>query len=109
MATLRRAVVAPLLLIATVALSYAASLCLCALLFQHAFGFAGLDNMVPLLFLVPLGVDYNIFLDTLLVRSLVVPGAHAADRAAGLVAEPARSVGRRPRPGADAGVSAELT
>ncbi len=64
---LLRSLVAPLLLVATVVLSYAAALGASTLLFSHVFGFAGLDSMVPLLgflFLVALGVDYNIFLMT---------------------------------------------
>ncbi len=64
---LLRALVAPLVLIGTVVVSYAASLGLGGLLFQHLFGFAGMDYSVPLMafvFLVALGVDYNIFLVT---------------------------------------------
>ncbi|GIF14695.1 membrane protein [Actinoplanes teichomyceticus] len=59
---LLRALVAPALLIATVILSFLAALGAGSLLFDHA-----LDNQVPLfsfLFLVALGVDYNIFLVT---------------------------------------------
>ncbi len=64
---LLRAIVAPLLLIATVVLSFAAALGLSALFFGHVFGFAGADTSVPLfifVFLVALGIDYNIFLMT---------------------------------------------
>ena len=64
---LLRAVVAPVLLIVTVVLSYFATLGVCALLFNHVFGFAGADTSFPLfafVFLVALGVDYNIFLMT---------------------------------------------
>jgi RND superfamily putative drug exporter len=64
---LLRAVVAPLMLIATVVLSFAAALGISALFFQHVFGFAGADTSVPLfvfVFLVALGIDYNIFLMT---------------------------------------------
>jgi len=64
---LLRAVVAPLVLVATVVLSYVAALGLSALLFQHVFGFAGADSSLPLfvfVFLVALGIDYNIFLMT---------------------------------------------
>ncbi|BCJ46476.1 membrane protein [Actinoplanes ianthinogenes] len=59
---LLRALVAPLLLIVTVIISFAAALGAGSFLFGHA-----LDNQVPLfsfLFLVALGVDYNIFLVT---------------------------------------------
>ncbi|XVQ10195.1 MMPL family transporter [Spirillospora sp. CA-255316] len=62
---LLRALVAPLLMMATVVLSFLASLGASALIFQHLFGFEGTDSGFPLLafiFLVALGVDYNIFL-----------------------------------------------
>ena len=64
---LLRAIVAPLVLIATVVLSFGAALGLSALVFKHLFGFAGADTSVPLfvfVFLVALGIDYNIFLMT---------------------------------------------
>jgi RND superfamily putative drug exporter len=64
---LLRAVVAPLVLIATVVLSFTAALGLSALVFRHVFGFAGADSSLPLfvfVFLVALGIDYNIFLMT---------------------------------------------
>ncbi|MBV9452160.1 MAG: MMPL family transporter [Streptosporangiaceae bacterium] len=64
---LLRAVVAPLVLIATVVLSFGAALGLSALAYRHLFGFAGADTSVPLfvfVFLVALGIDYNIFLMT---------------------------------------------
>ncbi|GGL16787.1 MMPL family transporter [Mangrovihabitans endophyticus] len=64
---LLRAVVAPLILIATVVLSFAAALGVSALMFRHVFGFAGADTSFPLyvfVFLVALGIDYNIFLMT---------------------------------------------
>lgn len=62
---LLRAVVAPVLLVATVVLSFAATLGVAALVFDHVLGFPGADPAVPLfafVFLVALGVDYNIFL-----------------------------------------------
>jgi RND superfamily putative drug exporter len=62
---LLRAVVAPLVLVATVVVSFFGSLGLCNLLFDHVLGFAGWESSVLLigfLFLVALGVDYNIFL-----------------------------------------------
>ncbi|WP_264085590.1 MMPL family transporter [Actinomadura algeriensis] len=62
---LLRALVAPLLMMATVVLSFLASLGASALFFEHVFGFEGADASFPLLafiFLVALGVDYNIFL-----------------------------------------------
>ena len=64
---LLRAVVAPVVLIGTVILSFGAALGLSALAFRHLFGFAGEDTSVPLfifVFLVALGIDYNIFLMT---------------------------------------------
>ena len=64
---LLRAVLAPLLLIATVVLSFAATLGVSALVFNHLFHFPGADPAVPLygfVFLVALGIDYNIFLMT---------------------------------------------
>jgi RND superfamily putative drug exporter len=67
LAILLRAVVAPLILIATVVLSFAAALGVSALVFRHVFGFAGEDTSFPLyvfVFLVALGIDYNIFLMT---------------------------------------------
>ncbi|MFF5452575.1 MMPL family transporter [Streptomyces sp. NPDC012950] len=62
---LLRSLVLPLLLVATVALNFAATLGVSALVFEHVFGFTGTDSSVPLygfVFLVALGVDYNIFL-----------------------------------------------
>ena len=62
-----RAVVAPVLLVLTVVLSFAASLGVSALFFNHVFHFANADPSFPLfafVFLVALGIDYNIFLMT---------------------------------------------
>ncbi|WP_329111427.1 MMPL family transporter [Micromonospora sp. NBC_01699] len=67
LALLLRSLLAPLLLIVTVVLSFAATLGLCAVLFTHGFDFPGVDASFPLfafVFLVALGVDYNIFLMT---------------------------------------------
>jgi RND superfamily putative drug exporter len=67
LALLLRAVVAPVMLIATVVLSFSTAVGLSALLFRHVFGFAGADPSLPLfvfVFLVALGIDYNIFLMT---------------------------------------------
>jgi len=64
---LLRAVVGPVLLVLTVVLSFAATLGVCALFFNHIFHFAGADSSFPLfafVFLVAFGVDYNIFLMT---------------------------------------------
>ncbi|HET9781702.1 MAG TPA: MMPL family transporter [Candidatus Dormibacteraeota bacterium] len=64
---LLRGVIASLVLIATVVLSFAATLGASAFIFSHVFGFAGEDASWPLttfVFLVALGIDYNIFLMT---------------------------------------------
>jgi RND superfamily putative drug exporter len=64
---LLRALTAPLILVATVILSFGAALGLSSLLFKYVFDFAGSDPGFPLfafVFLVALGVDYNIFLMT---------------------------------------------
>lgn len=64
---LLRAITAPLILIGTVVLSYGAAMGLSALIFRHVLGFAGADSSLPLfvfVFLVALGIDYNIFLMT---------------------------------------------
>jgi RND superfamily putative drug exporter len=62
---LLRAVTAPLVLIGTVILSYLAALGVGYFAFDVLFGFPGSDPSLPLfafVFLVALGVDYNIFL-----------------------------------------------
>ncbi len=62
---LLRALVAPLVLITTVIVSFFAALGAGSLAFSYVFSFPALDYQVPLLaflFLVALGVDYNIFL-----------------------------------------------
>jgi len=67
LALLLRALIAPLLLIATVVLSFFATLGACALVFNYVFDFPGADSSFPLfsfVFLVALGIDYNIFLMT---------------------------------------------
>ncbi len=64
---LLRAIVAPLILIATVVLSYGAALGLSALIFDWFVGVESTDSSFPLfvfVFLVALGIDYNIFLMT---------------------------------------------
>ncbi|MFE7901415.1 MMPL family transporter [Streptomyces sp. NPDC057424] len=62
---LLRSLLVPVLLVATVGLNFLATLGVSALVFQHLLGFSGTDASVPLygfVFLVALGVDYNIFL-----------------------------------------------
>jgi RND superfamily putative drug exporter len=64
---LLRSILSAVVLLGTVVLSYFATLGVCALVFNHVFGFAGGDNSFPLfafIFLVALGIDYNIFLMT---------------------------------------------
>jgi putative drug exporter of the RND superfamily len=64
-ALLLQAVVAPLVLVATTALSFGASFGLSDLLWRYGLGYSGIESQVPVfifIFLVALGVDYNIFL-----------------------------------------------
>jgi RND superfamily putative drug exporter len=64
---LLRALAAPLILILSVILSFSATIGISAFVFTHIFHFPGSDPAVPLfgfIFLVALGVDYNIFLIT---------------------------------------------
>lgn len=64
---LLRSLVTPLLLLGTTVLSYLTALGISALVFNHVLEFPGADPSVPLygfMFLVALGVDYNIFLMT---------------------------------------------
>ncbi|HET9021353.1 MAG TPA: MMPL family transporter [Ornithinibacter sp.] len=64
---LLRSVVAPLLLVAANVVSFAATIGISALVFDHVFGFTGGDPAIPLygfVFLVALGIDYSIFLMT---------------------------------------------
>jgi RND superfamily putative drug exporter len=65
LALLLRALLAPVLLVASVILSFFAALGTGIFFFNNVFGFAGVDPSLPLLafvFLVALGIDYNIFL-----------------------------------------------
>jgi RND superfamily putative drug exporter len=83
---LLRALVAPVLLVATVVLSYFATLGVSGVAFRDVFGFAGADASFPLftfVFLVALGVDYNIFLMTRVREEAAVRG-HRAGTLAGL-------------------------
>ena len=62
---LLRSLLAPLLLVALTVLSFGTALGVSALVFNHLIGFDGADPSVPLyafVFLVALGIDYNIFL-----------------------------------------------
>jgi RND superfamily putative drug exporter len=84
---LLRSVVAPLLLVATVVLSFAAALGASSLLFSHVLGWHGADSSLPLfvfVFLVALGVDYNIFLATRIREEAAALGDSRAAVRAGL-------------------------
>ncbi|MGO1972148.1 MAG: MMPL family transporter [Propionibacteriaceae bacterium] len=62
---LLRSILAPLLLLATTVISFGTALGVSSLAFNHIFDFPGADPSVPLygfVFLVALGIDYNIFL-----------------------------------------------
>lgn len=64
---LLRSILAPILLIATTVLSFATALGVAAIVFNHVLDLPGADPAVPLygfVFLVALGIDYNIFLMT---------------------------------------------
>ncbi|OEV09420.1 MMPL family transporter [Streptomyces nanshensis] len=83
LAALLRALVIPVLLVATVALTFLATLGVSALVFGHLLGFDGTDASVPLygfVFLVALGVDYNIFLLTRVREETVAHGTRAGIR-----------------------------
>ncbi|WP_282702527.1 MMPL family transporter [Streptomyces sp. CC219B] len=74
---LLRSLIAPLLLIGTVILSFAAALGISALAFRHLFDYAGETTDFPLfvfVFLVALGIDYNIFLTTRIREEAVHQG-----------------------------------
>ncbi|AXT84482.1 hypothetical protein C6I20_04240 [Aeromicrobium sp. A1-2] len=67
LALLLRSIAAPVILLVTVVLSFGAALGISGLVFHHVFNFAGADSSFPLfafVFLVALGIDYNIFLMT---------------------------------------------
>jgi RND superfamily putative drug exporter len=65
LAAVLRAITAPLVLIATVIVSYLAALAIGAFFFENVFHFPGMPPDLPLfafIFVVALGVDYNLFL-----------------------------------------------
>lgn len=77
---LLKAFAAPVVLIGTVVLSYFATLGACALAFNYIFDFPGADPSFPLfafVFLVALGVDYNIFLMTRVREESLTLGTRA--------------------------------
>ena len=76
---LLRSILAPILLLLTTILSFGAILGVSALVFNHIFGFAGADPSVVLyafIFLVALGIDYNIFLMTRVREESLHSGTH---------------------------------
>ena len=80
LAMVLRCLVAPLLLVATVVLSFAAALGISALAFRHVFDYAGETTDFPLfvfVFLVALGIDYNIFLSTRIREEATHQGTRA--------------------------------
>jgi RND superfamily putative drug exporter len=96
LAILLRALTAPLILTATVVLSFAAALGVSAFFFNHVFAFGGADTTFPLLvfvFLVALGIDYNIFLMT-----RVREEAGRRDARRGAITGLAATGGSSPRP-----------
>jgi RND superfamily putative drug exporter len=80
LALLLRSLLAPLLLMATTVLSFGTALGVAALVFNHVLGFPGADPAVPLysfVFLVALGIDYNIFLLTRVREETIHHGTRA--------------------------------
>ena len=76
---LLRAVVAPILLILTTILSFGTAMGVAAVIFNHILRFPGADPAVPLysfVFLVALGIDYNIFLMTRVREETKQHGTH---------------------------------
>lgn len=64
---LLRSIVAPLILLLTTVVSFGTTLGVSALMFNHVFGYPGSESAVLIfafVFLVALGIDYNIFLMT---------------------------------------------
>ena len=99
---LLRALVAPVILIGTVVLSFGAALGISALLFEYVLGFAGADPAFPLfafVFLVALGIDYNIFLMTRVREETAVFGTRRGSLVAltstgGVITSAGRGAGR---------------
>ncbi|MBT0773734.1 MMPL family transporter [Kineosporia sp. J2-2] len=92
---LLRSLVAAVVLVLTVVATYAAAMGAAWVAFEHWFGFPALDLTVPLLaflFLVALGVDYNIFLTTRAKEEAerVRSGGETADVAADIATDVAR-------------------
>ncbi|WP_151530230.1 MULTISPECIES: MMPL family transporter [Corynebacterium] len=82
LAVLLRSLLAPVMLLATTILSFGTALGVAALIF-HLLGFSGADPTVPLygfVFLVALGIDYNIFLMTRVREEALEHGTHRGVR-----------------------------
>ncbi|WP_240917899.1 MMPL family transporter [Phycicoccus sp. HDW14] len=74
---LLRSLLAPLVLVAANVVSFAATIGISALVFDHVLGFNGGDPAIPLygfVFLVALGIDYSIFLMTRVREESLVRG-----------------------------------
>ena len=74
---LLRSLLAPVLLVATTALSFGTAMGVAAVVFNHVLNLPGADPSVPLygfVFLVALGIDYNIFLMTRVREEALVHG-----------------------------------
>ena len=81
LALLLRSLVAPLLLVAANVVSFAATMGVAALVFNHVADFPGSDPSTPLygfVFLVALGIDYSIFLMTRVREESIARGLVAA-------------------------------
>ncbi|MGH9208061.1 MAG: MMPL family transporter, partial [Acidimicrobiales bacterium] len=79
LAIVLRALLAPVLLVLSVVLSFGATLGVSALVFNHLFHFKNADPVFPLfafIFLVALGIDYNIFLMTRVREETLRHGTH---------------------------------
>lgn len=77
---LLRSILAPVLLVLTTAISFGTALGVSALVFNHLFQFPGADPAVPLfgfVFLVALGIDYNIFLMTRVREESIAHGTRS--------------------------------
>jgi RND superfamily putative drug exporter len=74
---LLRAIAAPVILLVTVVVSFGAAMGISGLVFHNVFNFGGTDTSFPLfafVFLVALGIDYNIFLMTRVREESLVHG-----------------------------------
>ena len=103
LALLLRSLVAPLLLVAANVVSFAATIGVAALAFNHVFDFPGSDPSTPLygfVFLVALGIDYSIFLMTR-VREESARAGHPAGRPGRAGRHRRRDHQRRHRAGLD--------